>query len=116
VTLRERAERLVGLLDRRIVGRRYFPPLSAAMHDKPAVDELVRCVPDHLLITNIWIGEGELTFPEAYGEELKVLGPVKAARGSPALLESSSGRAPMRRRRHCRMVFPQIRTQPVAPS
>jgi len=41
------------------------------LHDKPAVDELVRCVSDRLLITNIWIGEGELSFPEAYGEELK---------------------------------------------
>jgi len=39
------------------------------LHDKPAVDELVRCVSDHLLITNIWIGEGEVGFPEAYGEE-----------------------------------------------
>jgi hypothetical protein len=44
-------------------------------------DELVRCVSDHLLITNIWIGEGELSFPEAYGEELEVLGPLKVGRG-----------------------------------
>ena len=51
------------------------------MHDKPAVDELVRCVSDHLLITNIWTGEGELSFPEAYGEELEVLGPLKVGRG-----------------------------------
>jgi hypothetical protein len=80
VTLRERAERLVGLLDRPIVGRRYFPQLCAGMHDKPAVDELVRCVSKHLLITNIWIGEGELSFPEAYGEELEVLGPLKVGR------------------------------------
>src|SRR5216683_1961478 len=81
VTLREKAESLVGLLDRRIVGRRYFPRLSAGMHDKPAVDELVRCVSNHLLITNIWIGESELIFPEAYGEELEVLGPLKVGRG-----------------------------------
>jgi Acetoacetate decarboxylase (ADC) len=81
ITLREKAECLVGLLDRRIVGRRYFPRLSAGLHDKPAVDELVRCVSDHLLITNIWIGEGELSFPEAYGEELEVLGPLKVGRG-----------------------------------
>jgi hypothetical protein len=81
VTLREKAERLVGLLDRRIVGRRYFPRLSAGMHETPAVDELVRCVSDHLVITNIWIGEGELCFPEAYGEELEVLGPLKVGRG-----------------------------------
>ncbi len=33
-----------------------------------------RCVSDRLLITNIWIGERELSFPEAYGEELEVLG------------------------------------------
>jgi hypothetical protein len=81
VTLREKAERLVGLLDRRIVGRRYFPRLSTGMHDKPAVDELVRCISNHLLITNIWVGESELSFPEAYGEELEVLGPLKVGRG-----------------------------------
>jgi hypothetical protein len=81
VTLREKVERLVGLLDRRIVGRRYFPRLSAGMHDTPAVDELVRCASDQLLITNIWTGEGELSFPEAYGEELEVLGPLKVGRG-----------------------------------
>jgi Acetoacetate decarboxylase (ADC) len=81
VTLHEKAERLVGLLDRRIVGRRYFPRLSAGVHDKPAVDELVRCVSNQLLITNIWSGAGELDFPEAYGEELEVLGPLKVGRG-----------------------------------
>ncbi|MGY4310731.1 acetoacetate decarboxylase family protein [Bradyrhizobium sp. JR3.5] len=81
VTLHEKAERLVGLLDRRIVGRRYFPRLSAGMHDKPAVDELVRCVSNQLRITNIWSGAGELNFPEAYGEELEMLGPLKVGRG-----------------------------------
>jgi hypothetical protein len=58
---------------------RGFP--SAGMHDKPAVDELVRCVSDQLLITDIWTGEGDLNFPEAYGEELEVLGPLKVGRG-----------------------------------
>jgi hypothetical protein len=81
VTLREKAECLAGLLDRRIVGRRYFPQLCAGLHDKPAVDELVQCVSDRLLITNVWIGAGELNFPEAYGEELEVLGPLKVGRG-----------------------------------
>jgi Acetoacetate decarboxylase (ADC) len=81
ITLRERAESLVGLLDRRIVGRRHFPRLSAGMHDRPAVDELVRCVLERLVVTNIWIGEGDLYFPEAYGEELELLGPLKVGRG-----------------------------------
>ena len=80
-TLREKAEHLIGLLDHQIVGPRHFPRLSAGMHDKPAVDELVRCVSDQLLITNIWTGEGDLNFPEAYGEELEVLGPLKVGRG-----------------------------------
>ena len=81
VTLRERVDHLVGLLDRRIVGRRYFPRLSAGLHDKPAVDELVRCISDHLLITDVWTGEAELNFPEAYGEELEMLGPLRVGRG-----------------------------------
>ena len=81
ITLREKAERLVGLLDRRIVGRRYFPRLCVGMYNRPVVDELVRCISNHLLITNIWIGEGELDFPEAYGEELEILAPLKVGRG-----------------------------------
>jgi acetoacetate decarboxylase len=81
VTLREKADCLAGLLDRRIMGRRHFPRLSAGLHDTPAVDELVRCVSDHPLITNIWIGAAELIFPEAYGEELEMLGPLKVGRG-----------------------------------
>jgi acetoacetate decarboxylase len=79
--LTRKAARLVGVLDRRIVGRRYFPRLSAGLHDRPAVDELVQCVSDQLQITNIWIGGGPLSFPEAYGEELEVLGPLKVGRG-----------------------------------
>jgi hypothetical protein len=81
VTLREKAERVIGLLDRRIVGRRVFPRLSAGTQDRPAVDELVRCVSSHLLITNVWIGESDLNFPEAFGEELELLGPLKVGRG-----------------------------------
>jgi acetoacetate decarboxylase len=81
ITLRERATDLVGLLDRRIVGRRYFPRLCAGMYDRPVVDELVRCISDDLLITNIWMGEGELDFPETCGEELDILAPLKVGRG-----------------------------------
>src|ERR1700726_2979837 len=40
VTLREKADCLVGLLDRGIVGRRYFPRLSAGLHSAPAGDEV----------------------------------------------------------------------------
>jgi acetoacetate decarboxylase len=81
VILRERADHLVGLLDRPIVARRYFPRLCAGRHDKPVVDELVRCITNNLRITNLWVGEGELSFPEAYGEELDMLGPIRVGRG-----------------------------------
>jgi acetoacetate decarboxylase len=79
--LHEKVDRLAGLFDRPIVARRYFPRLSAGMHDKPVVDELVLCIMDNILITNGWIGSGELTFPEAHGEELDMLGPIKVGRG-----------------------------------
>jgi hypothetical protein len=81
ITLRERADHLAGLLDRPIVARRYFPRLCAGMHDKPAVDELVRCRLGDVLIGNIWVGEGALVFPEAHGEELEMLGPIRVGRG-----------------------------------
>jgi Acetoacetate decarboxylase (ADC) len=81
ITLRERADNLLGLLDRPIVARRYFPRLCAGMHDAPALDELVRCVMDDVMIVNIWIGEGALDFPEAHGEELEMLGPIRVGRG-----------------------------------
>jgi acetoacetate decarboxylase len=71
----------VGLLDRPIVARRYFPRLCAGMHDKPAVDELVRCMMENVLTADIWVGEGALVFPEAHGEELEMLGPIRVGRG-----------------------------------
>ena len=81
VTLREKAAHLVGLLDRRIVGRRHFPRLGVGMYNRPVVDELVGSVSKDLRITNIWMGEAELDFPEAYGEELDLLAPLKVGRG-----------------------------------
>lgn len=81
ITLRKRADRLLGLLDRPVVARRYFPRLSAGMHDRPAVDELVRCVIGEIRTANVWVGEAALVFPEAHGEELEMLGPIRVGRG-----------------------------------
>jgi hypothetical protein len=81
VTLHKEVHRLAGLFDRPIVVRRYFPRLSTGRHDKPAVDELILCIMDNILITNGWIGSGELIFPEAHGEELDMMGPIKVGRG-----------------------------------
>jgi Acetoacetate decarboxylase (ADC) len=81
VILHEKADRLAGLFDRPIAARRYFPRLSAGMHEKPVVDELVLCTMDNILIADGWIGLGELIFPEAHGEELDMLGPIRVGRG-----------------------------------
>jgi acetoacetate decarboxylase len=81
VTLHDKVDRLAGLFDRPIVTRRYFPRLCAGMHDKPVVDELVLCIMDDILITDGWIGSAELIFPEAHGEELDMMGPIKVGRG-----------------------------------
>ena len=81
ITLREKAAHLAGLLDRRIIGRRHFPRLCVGLYNRPVVDELVRCISNDLVITNIWMGEGELDFPEVYGEELDILAPLKVGRG-----------------------------------
>ena len=79
--LHEKVDRLAGLFERPVMARRYFPRLSAGVHGKPAVDEVVMCVMDNVLVTNGWIGSGELSFPEAYGEELDMWGPIKVGRG-----------------------------------
>jgi acetoacetate decarboxylase len=81
ITLRQRSDDLAGLLDRPIVTRRYFPRLSAGGHERPVVDELVRCISENVMFTNIWIGEGALAFPETLGEELDILAPIKVGRG-----------------------------------
>jgi hypothetical protein len=36
---------------------------------------------DNIVITDGWIGSAELSFPEAHGEELDMLGPVKVGFG-----------------------------------
>jgi hypothetical protein len=68
VILHKKVDRLVGLFDRPILARRYFPRLNGS-------------VMDNILITNGWIGCGELKFPETHGEERNLLGPIKMGRG-----------------------------------
>jgi hypothetical protein len=81
VTLRRKVDNLAGLLDRVVVGRRHFPRLCAGMHDQPAVDEFARWRARDVAFTSIWIGDAELVFPEVYGEELEMLGPLKVGCG-----------------------------------
>jgi hypothetical protein len=70
------------LVGRPTVNLRHFPNLTAGEQDKPAVHELVMAIYDNQTITDAWVGTSELDFPEAPGEELHDLAPVRTGAGS----------------------------------
>jgi len=69
------------IFSRPTVNLRYFPRLAASEQSQPAVDELVMSVTDDLRIVDMWTGEGDIRLPEAAGEEMHVLAPVRAGLG-----------------------------------
>ena len=81
VTLRESVADPSTLLSRPTVNLRYFPRLSAGQYDQPAINELVLSITDDLKVVDAWAGEGMVTFPEAAGEELSALAPVRNGAG-----------------------------------
>ena len=81
VTLREKAADPRRIFSRPTVNLRYFPRLTAGQHDRPAVNELVMSITDDLHIVDLWLGDGELVLPEAPGEELHDLAPVRLGAG-----------------------------------
>jgi acetoacetate decarboxylase len=81
VTLQKPVEDGLSLLTLPTVLWRYFPRLAAGYQDKPAVNELAMSVTDDLTVAGAWIGEGELNFPEANGEELDALAPKRIESG-----------------------------------
>ena len=81
LTLREPIETPPAALLKSTVNRRYFPRLTAGRHDDPAVNELVMAVTDDLQAVGVWTGEGDLRLPEACGEELHALAPVRVGSG-----------------------------------
>ena len=78
MTLREKVIGLPGLFDRPIVARRYFPRLCAGMHDKPAVDELVLCIMDDILIYHDGSVQAELIFPRPTAKNSTCWGPSRS--------------------------------------
>jgi acetoacetate decarboxylase len=81
VTLRKPVENGLSLLSRPTVLLRYFPRLAAGYQDKPAVNELAMSVTEDLTVVGAWIGQGELKFTEANGEELYALAPRRIEAG-----------------------------------
>lgn len=82
IRLREKVDRLTGFLDRPVLTRRYFPQVSEGGSKGPVIDEIVRSVIENVSQTNIWVGDGELAFPEVFGEELDILAPIRVERGA----------------------------------
>jgi acetoacetate decarboxylase len=81
VTMHRPVENGLSLLRRPTVLLRYFPRLAAGYQEKPAVNELAMSITDDLTVAGAWIGEGELNFPEANGEELDALAPKRIDAG-----------------------------------
>jgi hypothetical protein len=81
VTLREPVADPFTIFNRPTALVRYFPRLAKGQHDKPAVNELTVSITDDLKLVELWRGEGQLSFPQAQGEELHTLGPVKVGAG-----------------------------------
>jgi Acetoacetate decarboxylase (ADC) len=81
VTLREPVADPFTIFNRPTALVRYFPRLAKGQHDEPAVNELTVSITDDLKLVELWRGEGQLSFPQAQGEELHTLGPVKVGAG-----------------------------------
>ena len=81
VTLQQPESDISKIFSRPTVNLRYFPQLAAQEQDKPAVNELVMSLTDDLHIVDMWTGEAEIRMPEAAGEELHALAPVRTGLG-----------------------------------
>ena len=81
VTLEAPVTDTSSLAGRPTVNLRHFPSLAAGQQDKPAVHELVMAVFDDQTVTNAWTGTSQLDFPEAPGEELHDLAPLRSGAG-----------------------------------
>ncbi len=81
VTLRQRGTDTDVFLNRPTALLRYLPQLVAGRHDSPALHELTLLLADEVLIDDLWIGEASLSMPNATGEELHALNPVRVGFG-----------------------------------
>jgi hypothetical protein len=86
VTLKEPIKDLSAFSQRPVVNLLYFPRLAADKRDQPVVNELVENVPHDVKIEQAWIGEGSLKLPEADGEDLSDLAPIRTGKGMRASL------------------------------
>jgi acetoacetate decarboxylase len=81
IQLEEKVEQPATVFNRPTAMRRYFPQLSAGLHEKPAVDELTLSLTDDLAIVDVWAGSAEFSIPEVAGEDMHLIAPLRVGRG-----------------------------------
>ena len=81
IQLEEKVENPAAIFNRPTTMRRYFPRLSAGLHETPAVDELTMSLTDDLAIVDVWSGSAELRIPEVEGEDMQAIAPLRVGRG-----------------------------------
>jgi acetoacetate decarboxylase len=81
IQLEEKVEQPATVFNRPTAMRRYFPRLTAGLHEKPAVDELTLSLTDDLAIVDMWAGSAELSIPEVAGEDMHLIAPLRVGRG-----------------------------------
>jgi hypothetical protein len=91
LTLRKDNADASAILGRPLIHRRYYPNLLAEKRDQPVIDELVKVALCDLTIIDAWSGDAQLLFPEALGEELHALSPIKLGMGYRFSMSFSEG-------------------------
>lgn len=71
----------LGFGARPLINLRHFPRLAAGQHNNPAVHELVVSVMDNPKIVDAWAGDAQLVLPQADGEEVSDLAPIRVGMG-----------------------------------
>jgi hypothetical protein len=81
VTLESKVGDPTSIFDRPTALLRYFPRLEKDKRHAPAVHQLTLLVTENLQTTDMWIGDAELSFYEARGEEMHGLAPLRVGSG-----------------------------------
>ncbi len=81
IELEQKVDNPASVFNRPTTMRRYFPQLSAGLHETPAVDELTMSLTDDLAVVDVWAGSAALSIPEVHGEDMHLIAPRRVGRG-----------------------------------
>ena len=81
VTLESKVDDPTSVFNRPTALLRYFPRLEKDKRNAPAVHELTLSMTENLRMADLWIGDAELSFFEARGEEMHGLAPLRVGSG-----------------------------------